>query len=98
MRVLERAKTPEGFDIQIEDWTEDYSCFDVLSIGTYPKSERLPQSRKTWVIPGEEFRCSINRFACNEEVQRAFEDLKQGTKIVKDFADQFWDLWHVEML
>lgn len=99
MKVLERAKTPQGIDIQIEDWTEDYSCFDTLSIAAYPKSERMPKSRKSYVTPGETFRVSINRgFTNNEDVRKAFEELKQGVKTVKDFANQFWDLWHVEML
>lgn len=99
MKVLERAKTPEGFDIQIEDWTEDYSCFNTLSIGAYPRSERIPKSRTSYVTAGETFRVSINReFKNNEEVRKAFEELKQGIKTVKDFASQFWDLWHIEML
>lgn len=36
MKVLERAKTPEGFDIQIEDWEEDYSFMNIHSLTAYP--------------------------------------------------------------
>jgi len=98
MKVLERATMPDGTKIQIEDWTEDYTCFDTLSIAAYPRSERLPRSRKSWVVPGEEFRVSIDKFKRNKDTEQAFEALRNGTKAVKDFADYFWDPWHIEML
>lgn len=99
MKVLEREKTPEGVDIQIEDWTNDYDCFKTISIVAYPIAERKPQNRITWTTAGRPFRIDINRkWNNNEEVMNAFELLRTGAKTIKEFADQFWDLWHIEML
>lgn len=89
MKVLERAKTPEGTDIQIEDWKEDYSCFNVLSIATYPIAKNTSKHR--WVEGGQRFRLDINRFNNDEEVYQAFNDLISGKKQITDFAGQFWN-------
>lgn len=100
MKVLEKAIMPDGTKIQIEDWKEDYSCFDTLSIATYPITQRLPQSKKLYFHEsGRPFRVDINRGWNNdEEVKKAFENLKNGKKSVKDFSGQFWDLWNAECL
>lgn len=100
MKVLERATTPDGIKIQIEDWKEDYSCFDTLSIATYPIMQRLPQSIKLYFTEsGRPFRVDINRdWKNDEDVLRAFEDLKNGRKKITDFANQFWNLWNIECL
>lgn len=100
MKILEKALTPDGTKIQIEDWREDYSCFSTLSIGAYPIMKRLPQSQKLyWHKPGEKVRISIDRgFNNDQEVINAFEDLKTGKKSIKDFSNHFWDLWTAECL
>ena len=36
MKILEKATTPDGIDIQIEDWSDTYSFMNILSIGVYP--------------------------------------------------------------
>lgn len=100
MKVLERATTPDGTKIQIEDWTESHDCFKTLSIGAYPTIIRNPTSTDSFMIKiGEPLRVSIHRdWKDNEEVRKAFEDLKYGTKNIKDFSKQFWNLWAVECL
>ena len=100
MQVIERAIMPDGTKIQIEDWKADYSCFDTLSIAAYPIMQRLPQSIKLYFQEsGKPFRVDINRdWKNDEEVRKAFEDLKNGIKSIKDFADQFWNLWCAECL
>lgn len=87
MKVLERAITPDGTDIQIEDWKEDYSCFNVLSIAAYPIAKNTSKYR--WVESGKTFRLDINGFNSDEEVKQAFADLVSGEKKITDFADQF---------
>ena len=38
MKILRKATTPDGIEIQLEDWSEDYSCFAYGSlIAAYPK-------------------------------------------------------------
>ena len=40
MKVLERAKTPDGVDIQIEEWNEDYEFIPYAStVAAYPVSK-----------------------------------------------------------
>lgn len=100
MKVLEKATTPDGTKIQIEDWTQDYDCFKTLSIATYPMAIKKPHTKN---IPMFEiyrtFRVEINRnWANNDEVRKAFDELKNGTKHIKDFSEQFWDSWHAECL
>ena len=100
MKVIERAIMPDGTKIQIEDWKEDYSCFNTLSIAAYPIMQRLPQSKKLYFQEsGKPFRVDINRgWENDEEVKKAFENLKNGTNEIKDFANQFWHLWCAECL
>lgn len=100
MKVLERATTPDGTKIQIEDWTQDYDCFKTLSIATYPIALKKPTSKETPFFEiNKPFRVAINRNWTNDnEVKNAFEELKAGTKNIKDFSEQFWDLWHAECL
>lgn len=88
MKILERAKTPEGFDIQIEDWEEDYSFMNIHSIAAYPKAKN--GSKYQWIKAGEEFRLGINRFKNNEEAKQAFDDLINGIKTIEDFSEQFY--------
>lgn len=88
MKVLERAKTPDGFDIQIEYWKEDYSFMDVNCIAAYPIAKN--SSKWQWIKAGEEFRLDIKGFNNNEEVMQAFIDLTNGTKSIEDFSEQFY--------
>lgn len=100
MKIIEKATTPNGIKIILEDWKKDYSCFNTLSIAAYPIMQKLPQSRPLFYhTPGNPFRVDINRgWANDDEVKKAFEDLRNGIKEIKDFANQFWDLWNAECL
>lgn len=100
MKVLERATTPDGTAIQIEDWTESRDCFKTLSIGAYPIMNRKPTSINALFLEvNEPIRISIHRdWKDNEEVRKAFDDLKNGTKNIKDFSKRFWNLWAAECL
>lgn len=100
MKVLERAKMPDGTKIQIEDWKEDYSCFDTISIAAYPVMKRLPQSKQLhFTESGKPFRVDINRdWKNDDEVKNAFIRLANGEAKLMDFCEQFWDLWNAECL
>lgn len=100
MKIIERATMPDGTKIQIEDWTKDYSCFNTLSIAAYPIMQRLPQSHKLYFHEsGKPFRVDINRdWKNDDEVKKAFSELQNGIKEVKDFANQFWDSWCAECI
>ena len=36
MKILKKSQMPDGTNIQIEDWKNDYSYIKTLPIGTYP--------------------------------------------------------------
>lgn len=89
MKVLEKATTPDGTQIQIEDWKEDYSCFNVLNITTYPTVRN--GSKYQWIKQGEKFRLDIRNFNNDEDVKQAFNDLVNGIRQITDFSEQFYN-------
>ena len=101
MRVLEEAQTPDGVDIQLEDWTDVYS--DVYIIGAYPIAQRT--GKFGWVQGGQKFRLSIstNRYKeySHDDLVRDYKALKSGEKRLEDLAEHFWngkrDMWYLGM-
>ena len=90
MKVLEKAFTPEGTTIQIENWKEDYSHVKTFNIATYPIAKR--SSEYKWIEDGKTFRLDISRgFNTDEEVKQAFNDLLTGVKTISDFSEQFYN-------
>ena len=74
MKVLQRGQMPDGTDIQIEEWSEDYSCYAYGSmVAAYPRNRR-----------DEKFRAS-KTFESAEEAGKAFNALKSGEKTLADF-------------
>ncbi len=100
MKVLLRDKMPDGTDIQIEDWTKDNNIRNTLTIGAYPIAKNTGKYK--WIKAGDRFRLSIDRgFTTDEEVKKAFNDLKEGKKKLEDFSEYFWNLekdqWYLGM-
>ena len=86
MKVVKTGTLKDGTNIQIEDWSEDYTFHnraDVLA--SYPKSK---MTHKGAYAPkaGETYRFSF-RFRSAEETNAAFNDLKEGRKILSDFKN-----------
>ena len=73
MKILEKATTPDGIDIQIEDWSDTYSFMNILSIGVYPIAK---QSDTVWIRPNERFRMSLGK-------------LKNGNYKLEDLTEHF---------
>ncbi len=100
MKILQEARTPQGIEIQIEDWTQDYSFIKTVSITAYPIAKNT--GKYGWIRGGENFHLGITReWASNEEVYSAFNELVNGTKKLEDFADRFYngekDQWYLGM-
>jgi methylmalonyl-CoA mutase N-terminal domain/subunit len=107
MKVIERAVTPDGVEIQLEDWSEhnstEYPELYGLTIGAYPTAQRTGKSRL--VEGGRTFRLTIanNAYAgyTNEQVKTDFESLKTGKKVLGDLSTRFWygekDMWYLGM-
>ena len=87
MKVLERATTPNDIDIQIEDWSQDYSFHkfgDVVA--TYPKATYTANNRLEYPRFKETFRLEFN---CEDDAQarEVFNNLKNGTKTLLDYSN-----------
>lgn len=107
MKVIERSKTPNGIEIQLEDWrehnTEKYPDLYGYTIGAYPISKHIGKYR--WVEEREKFRLSISQSTyanySNEDVLSDYEALKSGSKTLEDLANHFWngkkDMWYLGM-
>lgn len=74
MKILEKTATPNGTEIQLEDWGGK------LAIGAYP----VAKNGFGFVKYGEKFRLTIseNQYVgySNDDVKADFEKLKTGEK------------------
>ena len=103
MEIIERAIMPNGTEIQLEDWSEDFPGVCGLTIGAYPIAKNT--GKYGWVQGGRIFRLSIpqNKYVnySNDDVRTDFEALKNGTKSLKDLAAHFGngnkDMWYLGM-
>lgn len=74
MKILQRGQMPDGTEIQIEDWSENYSFYAYGSfLVAYPKNRY-----------GEKVRAS-KIFDSAEEAEKAFNALKNGDKALTVF-------------
>lgn len=74
MKVLQRGQMPDGTEIQIEEWSENYSFYAYGSmVAAYPKNRY-----------GEKVRAD-KTFESAEEAEKAFSALKNGDKTLADF-------------
>lgn len=81
MKILEKATTPNGIKIQLEDWS--HSKVYELGIGAYPI---VKNSSYVWFKSGEKFRVYIGTHSnySNDDVKSDFEALKNGGKTLED--------------
>jgi len=90
MKVLERGNMPNGTDIQIEEWNENYDFFSYGStIGSYPKSKMSHEgafSPKGNMIYRFQF-----DFKSAKEAKEAFENLKNGITQLADYKDKMYN-------
>jgi hypothetical protein len=107
MKALEKAVTPGGIEIQLEDWhdhnSEAYPDLYGFEIGAYPIAQRT--SKWGWKQGGKKFRLSIatNKYQnyFDDDVKADFEALKTGEKKLEDLSEHFWnrekDMWCLGM-
>lgn len=97
MKILEKATTPSGIEIQLEDWSDkntvEYPDLYGLNIGAYPIAKN--SSKYKWIEAGNKFRLDItvNEYSnySNDDVKSGFEALKSGEKTLGDLAPHFWN-------
>lgn len=86
MKILEKGKTAEGYDIQVEDWSENYSF---LRHGDTLAAYQIAKESIPWIFGierGKVFRCEFN-FSCYAETQEAFKALEEGRATLADYAE-----------
>lgn len=87
MQIIEKAKLYNEIDIQIEDWSKDYSCFSYAStLAAYPKSKNNCRGAFSPKL-GEKFRAEFD-FDNTEECKQAFIDLQSGKTMLKDYIEK----------
>ncbi len=75
MKILQKGFTKDGFSIQLEDWSEDFTTYKYkFDIGAYPKGN--------W---NKRFRAQCE-FEDKAEAVKAFEELLNGYVTVFDLA------------
>ena len=100
MKIIEHAITPDGTEINLEDWSHNNTG---LTIAAYPVAKN--SGAYDWVRKGEQFCILIsqNEYTgySNDDVQTDFEALKNGTKTLKDLSGHFGngkkDMWYLGM-
>ena len=87
MIIIEKATTPDGSVIQIEDWHKNYKFIPPRSsIGAYAKSKKTKPGAFS-PNKNEMYRFGIS-FDSADEAQAAFDELIDGTKTLKDYASR----------
>lgn len=89
MRILEKATTPNGIEIQLENWSSEIYLYK-FQITAYP----IAKHNLMWIKQGE-FRLNIYASEyvnySNDDVKSDFEALKSGIKCLEDLSEHFWN-------
>ncbi|GIN22618.1 hypothetical protein [Siminovitchia fordii] len=88
MKILNKGIMPDGANIQIEEWSENYNFKPYGStLAIYPVSKA---THKGSYAPkeGDTYRFSFD-FDSHSEAEKAFDDLIKGNKFPLDFHNNF---------
>lgn len=97
MKVIKRGVMPdktithEATNIQIEDWSEDYSFYNFCeTVAAYPVAKDSIRDERGSYYPEahRKFRLEIN-FETSEKAEEAFNNLISGKSQLKDYAKYF---------
>ncbi len=100
MKILKKDIMPDGTKIQLEDWSEDYSCFAPADcIAAYPVSKMSIKKASGYCYPivNEKFRCSFH-FGADKSAELAFVDLAMGNISLLDIAEFLHYPWQKDCL
>lgn len=90
MKILEEAKTPQGINIILVNWNEDYP-FISLAIHCYPIAKRT--SKNKWIKEGESFLVQIENHNYNsltdEQIKEIFKALQSGAESIENLANRY---------
>lgn len=84
MEILEKSLTYDGTNLQVEDWSEDYSFHSYGdTLGVYPKA-KVSLSGAFSPREGQRFRLTLD-FKDHSEAMGAFIALKEGKAKLTDY-------------
>lgn len=95
MKVIKRSKMPDGTDIQIENWKENYNFIKTLSIAAYPLAK---ESDDFMIRRNEKFRLELSKFNSDNEVLELFQKLENGEITLKKCTSYFRDKKFIQYL
>lgn len=89
MKIIAKDKMKDGTKIQIEDWSNDYTCFSPSSsLAAYPISKNtVPGCFSPRV--GETFRVEF-QFNNAKQCKEAFDYLASDKKLLHDYKDNMY--------
>mgnify|MGYP001041827481 CR=1 FL=1 len=87
MKVIKRTQMPDGTEIQIEDWKENYSFIKTISIGAYPKAKN--SSETGFIERNRKFRLSLCNFESDKQVESIFNQLEKGYISLEELSNYF---------
>lgn len=98
MNILKTSKTPDGTDIQIEDWSDNYSFHDYGdTIAAYPISKWNDDYSPFSPKAGKKFRAEFT-FSSSQMAKDVFEELESGTIEIEDLTEFMADYRHRKCL
>jgi hypothetical protein len=99
MTIVDKDVMPDGTEIQLEDWRQDYENVFGYVIGAYPIAKNT--GKYGWVRGGQEFRLTININGNYDVAKAEYEALVRGEKTLEDMAPYFYDgekaMWYLGM-
>lgn len=87
MKVIKKSQMPDGTNIQIEDWREDYSFIKTISIGAYPKAKN--SSETGFIQRNRTFRLGLEDFESDKQVENIFNQLEKGDITLEELSNYF---------
>ena len=86
MEIVERGKTPEGYGIQIEDWSRDFRLAQKVYVAAIFKPATRSFGRRFGPKEGKEWRFAFECATC-AEAKSVFDALSNGAD-ARDFGDK----------
>ena len=86
MKVIQKAYMPNGTNIQLEDWSNTYSFYNLPALVAYPVATKS----QLWRREGFTFRLELDaNWTSKEEIEAAFNGLQEGTLNLIDLTEHF---------
>lgn len=90
MKILQTGKTKQGYNIQVEEWSENYSFMEYGATLAIYKPSKVSLKGQFTPKENQNARFQFN-FKDHQEAKKAFNDLLEGKKDIKDFIDNIKD-------